>query len=204
MLNKLKMLFGNLLPKFKMFIKGPKGSGKSTFALKLCEDLAMNGKVLYVAIEEEFNKGRISKRIKWAGVANPNIDFLEINSFDTSEGNMPLDRLLKYINTGKYDFVIIDSINVLEDFGVIKQKELMNLIREFDEISWVLIAQMDKTQRKHRGLAAWEFLVDTVVKLENLSAQTEKHRDGPNNRTVPVIDGINWKYRNIRNIHLYN
>jgi predicted ATP-dependent serine protease len=119
-LKKTKDLFLNMFPAIKIFMKGAPGSGKSSFALMLADDFALNGNVLYILAEETLYRGSLASRIKRMKVISPNIEFLELKLFEDS-GMTPREEILQRLNSGKYQYVIVDSMNVLDDYKIISQ-----------------------------------------------------------------------------------
>ena len=198
-LNRTALLFGTMYPRIKILIKGSAGKGKSTFALLLADDWAANGRVLYILSEERLDASRVTSRVNLVKVKNPNIDFLEVSPFNT-DGTTNAKKIIDTINTGNYQFIIIDSVTMLEKFGIISQDELVNIIMEFPEISFALIVQMTKDNRTHAGKSIWTYIPDTVVEVDEGVALTEKHRDGPNLKTMSIFPGAVYQYRKTLNI----
>lgn len=169
-----KLLFGKLLDDANVLIYGHEGSGKSTFALLIGEDLSLNGKVLYMYAEQ-----KIGQRLKELMIRNrinaPNLEFLESSDFNT---------LKMYLETGHYKSVIIDSHNVIENAS---QKEMIGLMRVYPNINFIIISRMDKAKKVFKGDGDWSFEVDSVVHLDGGLATMKKHRDGESGTTMQVI-----------------
>lgn len=164
-LNKLKHFFGKLLPKSKMLIYGPPGSGKSSFALLLAEELAQNGSVLYFLSEEKLDIGYVKERLKLMKIKNANIHF-----DDSKDWN----NLIDDVNTLKYKFIIVDSINAID----VKQEDFMELAKEFPELSFIFICHTTKDKKTYSGIAALEHEVDDSIMVNDGLAVTMKNRGG--------------------------
>ena len=115
-------LFGTIQSKFTIMLYGPSGSGKSVFALQLCEELSKHGKLLYNSHEER-DKKTIQDRV---------INF-NINSTKIGLGvSIPFEVMIDKIKKNHYSYVVIDSIQYMQftyeqlkelnDFAKIKRK----------------------------------------------------------------------------------
>ncbi len=178
-LGRTRILFDNMLDDANMLIYGPRGEGKTTFALQYINDLSKNGDVLYVMTEEGIST-RLKERLRWNKINAKNISFLETRDFHI---------LREYLDSGNYKFVVIDSHNKIEGAT---QKQIIELLDEYSNISFVIIARMDKEAKIYRGDSDWEYDVDTVVKLEKGNATTIKHRDGPSGKIMRVLPSKAW------------
>jgi len=97
-------LFGIIQSKFIIMLYGPSGSGKSVFALQLCEELTKHGKLLYNSHEER-DKKTIQDRV---------INF-NINSPKIALGvSLPFEVMLEKIKSNHYSYVVIDIYPVYE------------------------------------------------------------------------------------------
>ncbi|OFX62671.1 MAG: hypothetical protein A2066_18730 [Bacteroidetes bacterium GWB2_41_8] len=97
-------LFGTIQSKFIIMLYGPSGSGKSVFALQLCEELSKHGKLLYNSHEER-DKKTIQDRV---------VNF-NINSTKIGLGvSIPFDVMLDKITRNHYSYVVIDSIQYMQ------------------------------------------------------------------------------------------
>jgi len=162
----------NLLAKFNMLIWGGPGSGKSSFVLRLANELAETdtGRVLYYMTEEKVASGRLKARMDLMKAYSANINFDDAGT---------IDRLTALVNTGEYRYVIIDSINMLNT----EQQKIVELMQTFPEISWIFIAQATKGKNAYLGIQALAHAVDTEIATSNDKgngmAELRKHRDGP-------------------------
>jgi len=95
-----RVLGGGVVAGSLTLVGGDPGIGKSTLMLQVSRHLAETcGKVLYVSGEESFNQTRI--RARRLGALNDNLHLLTETAVDV---------IRKYILSGDYAFVIIDSI----------------------------------------------------------------------------------------------
>lgn len=156
--------FGNPSRNFKCMLYGRAGSGKSTFAIQFAKYLSrdMGMKVLYIASEEKFGN-TLQEKVKRFNVANDNISFAD---------RLPLDIT-------KYDVVFFDSVN---DMGI-EPNELMDMTAN---IAMVGIFQCTK-DGMFRGGNDYSHDVDIVVKVDNMTALTEKNRFQAGNMEFAVI-----------------
>lgn len=181
-LNRTKKLFHNLLNDAKVFVQGMAGQGKSTFCIQFADDLAQNGKVLYVLAEEKKDT-RFQERLKRNNVYTPNIEILETRDFDI---------ISEYVATGNYSSVIIDSHNELTN---VSQKEITEWIKNIPLVV-VIITRMEKTGKRALGSSDWTYIIDTVVDISNgvatIPADGGKHRDGAVGGKMQVLPNKSW------------
>jgi hypothetical protein len=168
----LKEFLTNLLAKFNMLIWGGAGSGKSSFVLRLANELAETntGRVLYYMTEEKVASGRLKARMDLMKAYSENINFDDQGTFD---------RLTALVNTGMYRYVIVDSINMIN----VEQTKIVELMQTFPEVSWIFIAQATKGKNAYAGIQSLAHAVDTEIATANDKgvgiAELKKHRDGP-------------------------
>lgn len=168
----LREFLTNLLAKFNMLIWGGAGSGKSSFVLRLANELAETntGRVLYYMTEEKVASGRLKARMDLMKAYSENINFDDHGTFD---------RLVALVNTGMYRYVIVDSINMINA----EQTRIVELMQTFPEVSWIFIAQATKGKNVYAGIQSLAHAVDTEIATANEKgvgiAELKKHRDGP-------------------------
>jgi len=188
---KAKLLLQNLNKPFRMLIWGKQGSGKSTFMLQLVNDISENGKILLHINEEKINSGRITERIKKAGVKN--LDNIDID--DSGDYN----KLLELINSNKYFCVVIDS----KDNFDFDEELLLDIWYNYPKISFILISHSQKTGNNYTGNRKFAHLADTEIQVSKGIAKTVKHRDCVAERSVQVFNNNN-NIIPIRNIFQIN
>lgn len=168
----LREFLSSLLAKFNMLIWGSAGSGKSSFVLRLANELAETntGRVLYFMTEEKVASGRLKARMDLMKAYSDNINFDDVGTFD---------RLTALVNTGMYRYVIVDSINMIN----VEQTRIVELMQTFPEVSWIFIAQATKGKNAYAGIQSLAHAVDTEIATSNDKgvgvAELKKHRDGP-------------------------
>lgn len=181
-LSTMNSFLPGLLSNANLLVQGPPGAGKSTLVLKLMNDLAQNGDVLFVSAEEKTVDTRMQERLKRNNITAPNIYVLE---------NRDYDVIKDFIKSGKYQFIVIDSHNEIHNSSRI-QKDLTELMKTMPEKSFTVISRVDKTGKHILGSSDWGYDVDTVISLENGTATTKKHRDGEAQREFRVFPSKAW------------
>ncbi len=181
------VLGGGIVPGSLTLIGGSPGVGKSTLLLKVGSNIASTGKnVLYVTGEESHTQIKIrSNRLK----SNEKTLFL------LSE--IRLQRILAEIQSRRYDFIIIDSIQTiyLEDIssapGSVTQVrqitfELMRLAKE-KNIAIFIIGHITK-EGSIAGPRVLEHMVDTVLYFEGDASRELRILRGFKNRFGPTSE----------------
>ncbi len=158
---KWREVIGAVAKHFSAFIWGPPGSGKSTLLLQLCEALSRFGEVLYASAEEHLS--RISERAKRLRISTRRIHILTTTR---------LSDIHRQLATGRYAFVAIDSLNVLDCTSA----ELLELMDAYPTVVFIIIAQASKDMRTYRGTADIAHKVDIVVRVYKGIASVTKNR----------------------------
>ncbi len=96
------VLGGGFLQGSVNLLAGQPGIGKSTLLMQICAEIAKKKKVLYVSGEE--SAGQVKLRAERLGASSDNLNFASSTS-----GN----DIAKTIESGEFDFVIVDSIQTL-------------------------------------------------------------------------------------------
>jgi predicted ATP-dependent serine protease len=121
-------------------VTGAPGTGKSTWSLMFADEMQRHGKLLYAFAEEVHQAGTIQERAKKAKVRmTPNLVIPEVTR---------LSMIRAYLDTGKYRFCIVDSINTIEDAT---DFEVTSLTKAYPEIGFLFVAQTTKDRRRSRG-----------------------------------------------------
>lgn len=98
-----RVLGGGIVSGSLTLVGGDPGIGKSTLMLQISCHLAKNaGPVLYVSGEESYSQTRLRAR---------RLNAIQDNLFILTETS--LDAIRKHISSGRFDFVIIDSIQAV-------------------------------------------------------------------------------------------
>ncbi len=176
-----RVLGGGIVPGSLTLVGGDPGIGKSTLMLQLSQYLAaQTGSVLYVSGEESFSQARLrADRLKAVH------DRLFIYT-ETSVGNIS-----KEIQTGKYDFVVVDSIQSVYSSqlsgvpGSISQvrecaNEFLRLAKG-QNVPIMLVGHVTK-DGTIAGPRLLEHLVDTVLYFEGEGRQSLRILRGVKNR----------------------
>lgn len=189
------VLGGGIVPGSLTLIGGSPGVGKSTLLLKVGSNIASTGKnVLYVTGEESHSQIKIrANRLK----SNEKTLFL------LSE--IRLQQILAEIQSKKYDFIIIDSIQTiyLEEIssapGSVTQVrqitfELMRLAKE-KNIAIFIIGHITK-EGSIAGPRVLEHMVDTVLYFEGDASKEIRILRGFKNRFGPTSEIGVFEMRN--------
>lgn len=166
-------LIGATDPNFYMLIHGEKGSGKSTFALKLAKDFVKSGRVAYISAEEGIRR-TLQNKIRLVGLDSPHVDFIQSSTWNEVSGQLKSD----------YSYVIIDSLTMFPD----ATPEAIRAARE--KFRGAICAVMQSTKSGNfKGNSAYGHDADIVFKVENGVILSEKNRYS----SVPsgqVFDGL--------------
>jgi Fe-S cluster assembly ATPase SufC len=170
-----KTLIGMPENHFRIMIYGKPGSGKSTLALQFAHYLAKMGKkVLYVADEEKFGY-TLQEKIKRLNCAHENlsiVDKIEASPKGLSKGE-------KAILYAPFDIIFLDSVSSM---GLTAED-----LRNFQpNKSFVYVFHTTK-DGQFRGENTFSHDVDTVIKVEDMTANTEKNRFGASG-TIRVLN----------------
>ncbi|MEK7544776.1 MAG: DNA repair protein RadA [Patescibacteria group bacterium] len=159
------ILGGGIVEGSVILLSGEPGIGKSTLTMQVCGALGKkNKKVLYVSGEESVNQ--LAARAKRLGVEPQNIQLFCENN---------LERIMDVIRNQKPDFVILDSIQVIQSSdieslaGSISQvrfcAEVLTQTAKSQNIPLLLIGHVTK-EGTLAGPRVLEHLVDAVLHLE--------------------------------------
>lgn len=140
---------GEVEKSFRMIIYGLSGSGKTTFAMYLCKELANHGKVYYNSIEQ-------GKAKSLQSVAN-HCQMNEVPSGRMVIGDRDnyVQMLEKLKNNGSR-FVVIDSLDYI-NLTTEKYKELVKL---FPRKSFIIVAWASGDSPKSQYAKAIEYMAD--------------------------------------------
>ena len=175
------VLGGGIVPGSLVLIGGSPGVGKSTLLLKMCANLAKEGKkVLYVSAEE--SSGQIKLRANRIGANHPNLYLLS---------EIKLENILSELSNQNYEVLIIDSIQTIytEEItsapGTVSQVravtfELMRIAKS-TKTAIFIIGHITK-EGSIAGPRVLEHMVDTVLYFEGESSKDIRILRGFKNR----------------------
>ena len=175
------VLGGGIVPGSLVLIGGSPGVGKSTLLLKMCSNIAKEGKkVLYVSAEE--SAGQIKLRANRIKANHPNLYLLP---------EIKLENILFELNSQKYDLLVIDSIQTIysEEItsapGTVSQVravtfELMRVAKS-TKTSIFIIGHITK-EGAIAGPRVLEHMVDTVLYFEGEASKDIRILRGFKNR----------------------
>ena len=143
---------------------GEPGIGKSTLILQICDNVKVDGKILYVSGEESAEQIKI--RADRLGIKNDNLLFLAETDIDNVEVALE--------NTGS-KFVIIDSVQTMYSDDITSAPGSVSQVREITArimkmckqtgITTIIIGHVTK-DGNIAGPRVLEHMVDTVLYLE--------------------------------------
>ena len=175
------VLGGGIVEGSLVLVGGSPGVGKSTLLLKVCANLARQGKkVLYVSAEE--SAGQIKLRANRIDANHPNLYLLN---------ELVMENILTELNSGRYDLLVIDSIQTIysEEVpsapGTVSQVkavtfELMRTAKS-TKIPIFIIGHITK-EGSIAGPRVLEHMVDTVLYFEGDSSKELRLLRGFKNR----------------------
>lgn len=143
---------------------GEPGIGKSTLILQICNNVKLDGKILYISGEESAEQIKI--RADRLGIKNENILFLAETDIDN------IENILEKTNA---KFVIIDSIQTMYSEEITSSAGSVSQVREITArimkmckqkaITTIIIGHVTK-DGNIAGPRVLEHMVDTVLYLE--------------------------------------
>lgn len=176
--SKWRNLLGNI-PKneqWVMMIFGYSQSGKSSFALKVCDVLGKTGNILYNAAEEKLNTGTITERIRRMNVTTKNLDIFQ---------NRKLDQLKSFLHENKYKFCVIDSCNRMS-MNTPELLEIFALPELFPDTSFIFIVHGNKEQKNYIGPAMLQNKVDIAIELKSGDVKIVKNYYSTKEESKPI------------------
>lgn len=175
---------------FNMIIFGMPGSGKSHLSMRFANTLSQLGNVLYVLTEEDGTQNHVQERIrKWN--LTTNVEYL-----NTTKSTDIIDNL----KTGKYNFVVIDSLSGLHDLHFSNHAQFISQMRAYNLTGLVNLLQVNKD-----GSASGKNNVihecDIQIEVEKGVATIRKNRFGTFDKTLEIFKGNSSNIYNINNIN---
>ncbi len=158
------VLGGGFLMGSVVLLTGQPGIGKSTLLMQICAKISEKKPVLYISGEE--SAGQVKLRATRLGAESDNLNFASSTS-----GN----DIAKTIESGKFDFVVVDSIQTLSiaeissaPGGVSQVTNCGNLIiraAKATDTAVVIVGHVTK-EGTLAGPKVLEHLVDVVINFE--------------------------------------
>ncbi len=198
-----RVLGGGIMESSLMLLTGEPGIGKSTLTLQICDQLAGgSAKILYVSGEESQNQ--IASRAKRLGIESERLSFI-------AETN--LDTIMATVNEFKPDFIVVDSVQVMQSadlasfagsIGQIRYtaEQLMEYAKTHN-VPTLLIGHVTK-EGSIAGPRVLEHLVDTVLYLEGdryknfRILRSQKNRFGSTNE-IGIFEMGQYGLREVQN-----
>ncbi|MBN1151190.1 DNA repair protein RadA [candidate division WOR-3 bacterium] len=160
-----RVLGGGLIPGSVILISGEPGIGKSTFVLQTATSTAENSKnILYMTAEESMQQ--LLMRARRIGASSEKLKFIAEN--DSNE-------ILKTLALGKFDVVILDSVQTVFNPAIESITGSVNQVRSVSELMCnfarktgaivFLIGQVTKSGDL-AGPRSLEHLVDVFLSIE--------------------------------------
>ena len=159
-----RVLGGGFVNGSLTLLGGEPGIGKSTLILQICDNIKVDGKILYVSGEESAEQIKI--RADRLGVNKDNLMFLSETDIDNVE--IQIEKISP-------DFVIIDSIQTMYSEEITSTAGSVSQVREVTarimkmckqkSITTIIIGHVTK-EGNIAGPRVLEHMVDTVLYLE--------------------------------------
>lgn len=160
-------LLGDPPPDVYVLVKGPAGSGKSTFTLGLADTWADEvAPALYVAAEEGISKSLRDRAVR-IGANSPKLHFSTFEGFDA---------VLADARTVKAGLVVLDSITSADPHS----RHFAAFAKAVHAAGLALVLVAHETKKgTHRGSSSLAYDPAIVVRVRGGVAETEKNRHAP-------------------------
>lgn len=158
-----RAFLGVIEQNFSILFWGLPGQGKSSFVLALAQELQRFGEILYISSEESLSK--IKSKSDLMRVSSPRISVLTVKS-------SVLQQVKAYASTGKYRFLVIDSVSDIKLTG----DQAKELIAEFPNVNFLFIGHSNKDGKAYSGSKDIGHSVDVIVEVKDGIATTTKNR----------------------------
>ena len=172
---------GKISYPFKMLVWGLPGEGKSTFCMKLADEVAREYGALYIMAEESLNSDTLQdkKQRVFANERVRKVDF--VNRLPVSEPEWKgLILEEKDKSKVKYSTLFYDSVTKMDitPFYIDQATELYKMNYFKDLLSHVFVTHAHKDGTMYRGDGSWAHEVDIVIRCKQGIAYMEKNRFG--------------------------
>ncbi len=152
---------------FNCIVWGKSGSGKTTFALKMCAELAGFGRVFYNSLEQGFS-GALQDNVKSAGIdVHPNKNNIMFGCYQYEE-------MLEDLKKNKARFIVIDSCQYMGKQGLTytQYKELKEFCKK-NRKSIIVISHASGEHPKGNYAKAIRYDVDIKIYVANGRAKAD-------------------------------
>lgn len=149
---------------------GPSFNGKSVFVLYFGMALSQFGDVLYVNVEEDSPKGTIQNKINKNDIRALKYNYDFADTTDLAEINKMLD-------SGKYKYVIRDSIHALALHNDMKPLHLWREFKKWPDISFIDVLFSMKDEKNFKGES-------DILHLSEFTVECRKNKAG-----LPIARG---------------
>jgi len=163
---------------FNMMVYGASGSGKTTFVLKLLNQLLPFGKVYYNSIEQGWSKSLKDNMSRSNLAENAEIHKLMFGDRDN------LDEMRKRLKTNRARFVVVDSIQYLH----LTKNQWEGLKADFRKKAFILISH--EKNRKPKGIPAQDILYDVDIKMRIQNGITDCSSRYGNTKSYDIFNDV--------------
>jgi predicted ATP-dependent serine protease len=171
---------GDISYPFKMLVWGQPGQGKSTFCMKLADQIANNWCVLYVSGEEGLNSATLMDKQRRAIQPDNGKKCLFIPRlpYNEKEWKEVITKREKDQTVITFKTVLYDSVTKLNitPFYADATANTCKMPYFNEKVSHIFISHAHKDGSTYRGDGSWGHEVDIIVRCENGVAIIEKNR----------------------------
>lgn len=164
------------------FIWGSSGSGKSSFAMMLCEELCRHGKVLYNSIEEGTSLTFKSK------LERLNVGDMRRRFNVVSEPIPVLSERLERRRSA--DFIVIDSFQ----YAGVNYREYIEFKEKYPNKLLIFISHADGTRPSGRSAKSVLFDASLKIWVEGYRATSQGRFIGPNGGKFTIWKDGEWRF----------
>ncbi len=151
---------------FHCLIWGLPGSGKTTFAIRLCGELAKFGRVYYNSLEQGFS-GSLKSNLQSANLTND--QKRNIRGY-----NHNFEEMCEAVMKKRVKFIVIDSLQYLGSVGMTYQQyKKLKSICSNSKKSIIMISHATGVVPKGNHAKAIRFDVDVKIKVINGVAEAD-------------------------------
>lgn len=153
---------------FTIIVYGPSHGGKSSFVMKFAQELANNGKLLYVNAEESLDGGTLQSKLRRLNITSAKIFFYD---------DCDIAGIKEELNKNKYKFVIFDSLSKVAKANKMTALDVFNIYKEFPEVNFIYVLFTTKDGKAYKGDSDLKFLSEIAVEVrDGIADCSEKNR----------------------------